>query len=152
MRSRHQGKSHGGNLAGNLHMLLRGHVSAQPSVLVLQLQAPVWILLHNSQNPIWEQREFWWPLRGERPLKFWGYIHKAKGCYNFLHKNSPDVIYRFLKELTDIIEKERALCPGGGPMEYLWKILHKQWVAYESPASNLWDMNWTKDEMLCNMI
>lgn len=31
-------------------------------------------------------------------------------------------------------------------------ILHKQWVAYESPASNLWDMNWTEDEMLCNMI
>lgn len=69
-----------------------------------------------------------------------------------LHASSPDATCRFLKELTDRIEKERALSPGGGPREYLRKILHKQWVAYESPASNLWDMNWTEDEMLCNMI
>lgn len=76
-------------------------------------------------------------LRGESPLKFWGYARKAKGCCSFLNANSPDVICRFLKELTDRIENERALSPGGGPKEYLWKMLHKQWVAYEFPASNL---------------
>lgn len=92
------------------------------------------------------------PFRGESPLKCWCYTHKAKGCYIFLHTNSPDVICRFLKELTDRIENERAVSPGGGPKEYLWEILHKQRIAYESPASNLWDMNWTEDEMLCNMI
>lgn len=77
---------------------------------------------------------------------------KSKSGPRFLCKNSPNAIFKFLKELKDWTEKETALSPGGGPREYLWKILHKQWVTYESPASNLWNMNWAEDEMLCNMI
>lgn len=80
----------------------------RPSPRVLQLQAPVWMSLHGPQSPFWEQREFRWPRRGESLLKFWGYTRKAKDCCSFLHTNSPDAIYKFLKELTGRTERERS--------------------------------------------